>query len=117
MRARIPATVDLDCGTLAQLLPNPALTPRWDQRDTDERQLMVLDGHTGGVSSVVFNQDGTLIATASDDGTARIWETDTGTRLTTVRVGQRAASIACADLALALAYDKTFMVYDLIVPD
>ena len=38
----------------------------------------VLTGHTGIVSAVAFSPDGALIATASFDGTARLWEVATG---------------------------------------
>lgn len=37
--------------------------------------------HDGCVRSVVFNPDGTNLATASDDGTARIWDAATGTEM------------------------------------
>jgi RNA polymerase sigma factor (sigma-70 family) len=37
-----------------------------------------LSEHTGRVTSVAYSPDGTSIATASGDGTARIWEATTG---------------------------------------
>lgn len=33
-----------------------------------------LTGHNHGVSGIAFNQDGSLVATASGDGTARLWD-------------------------------------------
>ena len=46
--------------------------------------LRVLTGHTGVVHGVAFSPDGTLLATTSADGTARIWDTATGQPRTTV---------------------------------
>jgi uncharacterized protein YjbI with pentapeptide repeats len=46
--------------------------------------LRIIRGHAGSVTSVAFSPDGTLIATASDDRTARTWDTATGTPRTTL---------------------------------
>lgn len=45
---------------------------------------LTLRGHADAVWSAVFNSDGTRIATASSDGTARIWDATTGKELLTV---------------------------------
>ncbi len=37
-----------------------------------------LVGHSGAVNSVRFSRDGTRLATASSDGTARVWDASTG---------------------------------------
>ena len=46
--------------------------------------LRLLTGHVGQVLGVVFSPDGTLLATASSDTTARIWDTATGQARTTL---------------------------------
>ena len=38
-------------------------------------------GHMGAVDAVAFSPDGKLVATASDDPTARIWEVDSSQQL------------------------------------
>ena len=43
-----------------------------------------LTGHTGSVFSVAWSPDGTQLATASSDRTARIWNTQTGNTLHTL---------------------------------
>ncbi|OAR01571.1 hypothetical protein LLEC1_07590 [Akanthomyces lecanii] len=40
--------------------------------------LRILEGHSDAVTSVAFSHASTLIASASDDDTARIWRADTG---------------------------------------
>jgi WD40 repeat protein len=39
---------------------------------------MILRGHTGPVTCVAFSGDGKTIASASEDGTAKLWEVKTG---------------------------------------
>ena len=45
--------------------------------------LAICNGHTNGVIDVAWAPDGTRIATASNDGTARVWEAATGKLLIT----------------------------------
>lgn len=49
-----------------------------------EQPLVTLTGHRGAIRAVRFSPDGTLIATASEDGTARIWNSETGERMKTL---------------------------------
>lgn len=42
------------------------------------RDTIVLKGHTKSVNSVVFSNDGKQLLTASDDGSARLWDTHSG---------------------------------------
>jgi WD40 repeat protein len=42
------------------------------------KELTMLVGHTNTVNSVVFSSDGKRVLTSSQDGTARIWDVETG---------------------------------------
>ncbi len=46
--------------------------------------LVTLIGHTNGVQSIVFSPDGTRLATASWDWTAKLWNATTGQELLTL---------------------------------
>src|SRR2546421_9543280 len=47
------------------------------QRDWSYVEL-TLEGHTDGVNSAMFSPDGSKLASASDDGTVRVWNVTTG---------------------------------------
>src|SRR5947207_12366712 len=48
-------------------------------------ELQKLEGHTGWVNAVAFSQDGSLLASASDDETVRLWNPATGQEVQMLR--------------------------------
>jgi WD40 repeat protein len=47
---------------------------------------VTLIGHERGITSASFSPDGSKVATGSDDGTARVWDTETGRASVTLTV-------------------------------
>ena len=54
----------------------------------------VLAGHKGRLMDLAYSPDGGLIVTASDDGTARLWDADTGRALRVLEHDARVSSAA-----------------------
>ncbi len=58
------------------------------------RKVRELFGHTGAVTGAAFSPDGSLLATASRDGTVRIWDPRDGTELRAIREGAPVTAVA-----------------------
>lgn len=65
----------------------------WDVRKPDVP--IVLKGHDAPINAISFNSDGSKVVTASDDKTARLWDTATGNSITTLR-GHHDAEVVSA---------------------
>ena len=52
----------------------------------------ILSGHTQRVRTVAFSPDGKRILSASDDGTARVWDVEQGVLVQTLQLGDRVNS-------------------------
>ncbi|MBV9313122.1 MAG: hypothetical protein JO100_05125 [Pseudonocardia sp.] len=83
LRARLLATINgsyLTSAVEPPDLPHPALS-------------RVLTGHTNWVTALVVAPDGSWLASASDDATARSWDPTTGQPVASLRVGHPLRSI------------------------
>ena len=102
---------------LAACRPLPALASRWPLPDLPSPALRhILTGHTDWVAAVAVSTDGTWLATACEDGTARIWDAATG-QLRATLTGHtdhvRAVAIAPDGTWLATASDdRTARIWD-----
>lgn len=56
--------------------------------------LQRFEGHTGAVYDIAFDPKHEQVATASDDGTIKVWDTQSGANLSTLSVGVKANAIA-----------------------
>ena len=83
---------------------------------SDGTRLRCLVGHPNLVVGVAFSPDGTLVATAADDGTARIWDTTTGAhRSTLTGHNSRVTAVAFSPdgtLLATAADDRTARTWD-----
>ncbi|XP_014249300.1 ribosome biogenesis protein BOP1 homolog [Cimex lectularius] len=83
---------------LVPQLPNPM-----DLQPFPTTMVIVYTGHTDMVRSITVDPSGQFLASASDDGTLRLWEVSTGRNLRTVELGGIARSVAwCPNQALSL---------------
>jgi WD40 repeat protein len=96
----------------------------WDA--TTGKLLLTLAGHTGNVVDLAFSPDGNRLATASADGTAKVWDVSTGSGRTeqplTLYNPDRAlvTSVAFSPDGTRLAvtsYDGTLRIYTLPLED
>jgi WD40 repeat protein len=66
-----------------------------------------LFGHSGLITAIASSADGNYMATGSDDGTARIWDTRTGALLRTLNDGNAVTNVRFSpDGGLALTTDQ-----------
>ncbi|MCX6101269.1 MAG: hypothetical protein NTV92_07595 [Candidatus Bipolaricaulota bacterium] len=77
-------TIGLLSLVAASTTASPVIEPQSASQVVETSQLT---GHLGAVYSIAWSPDGTRIATASSDGTARIWDAQTGNQLLILEQG------------------------------
>jgi predicted Ser/Thr protein kinase len=86
-----------------------------ERAEAERSELVVLSGHTGRVDEAVWSVDENRILTAGQDGTARVWEAETGTELLNLNHGdwvEQATWNADDGLILTASHDDTARVWD-----
>ncbi|KAI1078635.1 hypothetical protein F5B20DRAFT_591209 [Whalleya microplaca] len=88
------------------LSDSPVMDQHWNYNFTNFR------GHTGSVTDNAISSDGQILASGSEDGTVRIWDTQTGTTQQTLSVGRNAEVIrvAVSKRTVAASSDENLVV-------
>jgi WD40 repeat protein len=95
--AAVPSTTGLIATLRAERTPDGQVVDVWDPETG--RRVSTLMGHSGDVNDLVFSADGSRLATASSDGTARVWDPRTGEQQLVLRGGHLGGLITSVDFS------------------
>lgn len=78
-------------------------------------------GHTDSISAIDFSRDGKLLATASEDATIKLWDTDSGKVLATLAGHNEAVRLTAFDIQgqqlASVSADDTLKIWDVPTGD
>lgn len=83
--------------------PRPAEPLRQAEQWTPVAEFARLTGHVGPVNDLAFSPDGTLLVSAGDDGTIRVWDAVTGKQELLIRLLAPVTGVAFGPGGAALA--------------
>jgi len=93
--------------------------PKWIKHKPvalQEHSLQSLEGHSGGVTVVVFSPDSQLLASASVDRTVRLWDLSTGASCGTLKSHSHWVSALAfspdGQVLVSASYDHTVKLWD-----
>ena len=72
---------------------------------------LTLKGHTDNVNALAFTPEGKILASGSDDGTIRLWETSTGTETLKLQSGKTRALAFSTDGKILASVSSSIKIY------